>query len=174
MPSSTHKTISYVCGRIITLKPQSVLDIGVGFGKYGFLAREYAGGFPLPTEVRVPILVDGIEIYEPYIQLIHKLLYDTLYVGDATKLIKTLGVYDLILCVDMLEHLQKEIGILFLKDVKQHSKVALIVLPTRPSRQVEAYGNEYERHVATWSVDELRGFGKVVSLKDKAFILEME
>ena len=42
MPSSGPDALTFVCRNLITRKPQSVLDIGVCFGKWGFLAREYA------------------------------------------------------------------------------------------------------------------------------------
>ena len=41
MPSSHHNQVSKILDIIINLNPQSVLDVGVGFGKYGFLCREY-------------------------------------------------------------------------------------------------------------------------------------
>lgn len=174
MPSSTYRTISYICERISKLEFKSVLDIGVGFGKYGFLVREYAGGFPLPTEEKELLLVDGIEIYEPYIQPIHKLLYDSLYIGDATKLIKNVDIYDLILCIDVLEHVLKETGLLFLKDIKQHSKIALVALPRSPAVQEGLFGNVHEAHISSWCMEELAQFGQVVGLAQGAFVLEMK
>lgn len=41
MPTSSPDPITYVCKKIVEVKPNTVLDVGVGFGKYGFLAREY-------------------------------------------------------------------------------------------------------------------------------------
>ena len=41
MPSSRPNTIPTVINLLRQLKPQSILDVGVGFGKWGHLFREY-------------------------------------------------------------------------------------------------------------------------------------
>ena len=41
MPSSRPNTIPTVVHLLRQLKPQSILDVGVGFGKWGHLFREY-------------------------------------------------------------------------------------------------------------------------------------
>ena len=40
MPSSRASTIPYVVYAIKQIKPESLLDVGVGFGKWGYLFRE--------------------------------------------------------------------------------------------------------------------------------------
>ena len=41
MPSSHYFQLNEIVDLIALTNPVKVLDIGVGFGKYGFLAREY-------------------------------------------------------------------------------------------------------------------------------------
>ena len=41
MPSSAPNQINQIVQLMMIVKPQSLLDIGIGFGKFGFLAREY-------------------------------------------------------------------------------------------------------------------------------------
>jgi len=73
MPSSQIANISTITGWIAEIQPASILDVGVGFGKYGVLAREY-------TDVRAgryrrgewKVTIDGIEIYSPYYNPIWK------------------------------------------------------------------------------------------------------
>ena len=179
MPSSTFRLISHICSRIVAclegweLEAKSMLDIGIGFGKYGFLAREYAGGFYLPEDEKKLLVVDGIEIYEPYIQPIHRLIYDNIYIGNASEIIKTLGIYDLILCIDMLEHTTLTEGFLLLEDIKKHSKKALIAIPRYPSPQKALFGNENEKHISKWKPDRLYPHGKVSYIEKRTLILEM-
>ena len=180
MPSSTPMLIGYVCSKIISslkgwnLESKSMLDIGVGYGKYGFLAREYAGGFYPRADKEKPLRVDGIERYEPYIQAIHKLVYDNVYIGNASEVIKSLGIYDLILCIDMLEHLPKDQGLSLLKDMKLHGKSSLVITPRNPKPQDAYYENVYEKHISNWNANELSPFGSLANTKLKVHILEMK
>lgn len=41
MPSSPYQHISKIMDIIYNLSPNSILDVGSGFGKYGLLSREY-------------------------------------------------------------------------------------------------------------------------------------
>ena len=41
MPTSYPHQINEIVRLVLAVNPASLLDIGVGFGKYGFLAREY-------------------------------------------------------------------------------------------------------------------------------------
>jgi len=179
MPSSTFRLISPICSRIVSclegweLEAKSVLDIGIGFGKYGFLTREYNGGFYLPEDEKKLLVVDGIEIYEPYVQPIHRLIYDNIYMGNVSEVIKTLGVYDLILCIDMLEHMTLADGFLLLEDIKQHSKKALIAIPRYPSPQEALFGNEHEKHITRWYPKHLYPHGKVSYIEKRTLVLEI-
>ena len=164
--------IDHVCGRILELKPRSVLDIGVGFGKFGFLAREYTdvwNGDYFDWKARI----DGIEIFERYVGTLQRLVYDNIYIGDAVEVIDKLGVYDLVICSDMLEHLEKDRGMELLGKIGDHARFAIVALPVYPSDQGDVYGNEHERHRANWAFRELNEFG-LVSIKETAFMLEMK
>ena len=172
MPTSRPIVLNYVCNRILQLKPQSVLDVGVGFGKWGFLAREYTdvwhgNYFHWKTQI------DGIEGFKQYIGLLQRLIYGEIFIGDALEVIDGLGQYDLIICADVLEHLEKEQGKQLLEKMCQHGKLSIVVLPIYPSNQGAVNGNEYERHRARWTFEELGQFGDVFQ-KDIMFILEME
>ena len=172
MPSSRPIAVEYICNRILQLKPQSVLDIGIGFGKFGFLAREYTdvwNGDYFEWKVRI----DGIEIFEKYVGVLQEFIYDEIYIGDAFDVIDDLGQYDLVICADMLEHLEKGRGMRLLGKIKEHSKLGIIALPAYPSNQGDVYGNEHERHRARWTFEELNPFG-VTAVKDTMFILEVE
>jgi len=172
MPTSRPIVIDHICGRILELKPRSVLDIGVGFGKFGFLAREYTdvwNGDYFDWKARI----DGIEIFERYVGTLQRLVYDNIYIGDAVEVIDKLGVYDLVICSDMLEHLEKDRGAELLGKIGDHSRFAIVALPVYPSDQGDVYDNEHERHRANWAFRELNEFGPV-SIKETAFILEMK
>lgn len=166
MGTSTPAALTHICRRIIQLRPKSVLDIGVGFGKYGFLAREYTDiyyGNHFEWETRI----DGIEGFERYVTKLQKIVYDNIYIGDAVEIIKTLGAYDLILSVDMLEHLEKEQGQLLLQDIVSRGKTSIVSLPIKPSKQGPGkYSNKFGPHRSIWTEEDLGKFGEVIKFKD--------
>jgi len=168
MPSSNILLISCVCMRIRELMPDSVLDIGIGFGKYGFLAREYLDIYEFRYQRNEwRIRIDGIEIFSKYIDELQRLIYDNIYIGDALDGLKRLGNYDLILLIDVIEHLEKERAKQLLKLVGEKSKTALVATPIRVKSigaQFMKYGNKYEMHVSNWRREELEQFGDVTAV----------
>ena len=171
MPCSRPTTVTAICNRIFEKNPMSVLDIGIGFGKYGFLAREY-------TDVRLgryfnwQTKIDGIEIYEKYIKQLQREIYDHIFIGDAVKILPTLDNYDMMICSDMLEHLSERDGEILLDTMKKKSKFAMIATPINVLHQDAIYDNENERHISSWSRQKLERWGKV-SEYDNTYLLEI-
>ncbi len=168
MATSSPATITHICNRIIRLEPSSVLDVGIGFGKYGFLAREYTDIYRGRYYKNEWITnIDGIEGFEKLVTKLHYHIYDNIYIGDACKLINTIDNYDLIMCVDMLEHVEKDEGKLLLKAFKNKSKTAIVSVPIRPSKQGRGkYNNQFAPHRSIWSEKELSEFGNIIRIKD--------
>lgn len=184
MPSSRPYALTRICQRIIELQPRSVLDIGVGFGKMGFLAREYtdvwceryySGAHFNRTRI------DGIEAHRPYITEVHRQIYDNIYIGEAVDVMTNSRLffpdepYALILCCDMLEHLVAAEGKKLLALIVQYSERAIITTPHANlfSMQGAVYGNVYETHRYCWSVSDLAKWGKVTTLMGAMNLLEI-
>lgn len=171
MPCSRPSALAPMCNRIMEKNPMSVLDIGIGFGKFGFLAREY-------TDVRLgryfdwETRIDGIEIFEKYITQLQRKIYDNIYIGNAINILPTLDHYDMIICSDMLEHLSKKDGVFLLDSIKEKSKFAMIVTPVKVLQQEAIYNNEYERHISAWPEEELEKWGNVSQFNNN-FLLEI-
>jgi ubiquinone/menaquinone biosynthesis C-methylase UbiE len=177
MPTSSPDPITYVCKKIVEVKPNTVLDVGVGFGKYGFLAREYTDIWNdryFREEWKCTII--GVEIFAPYIQNHHRHIYDSIVVYDAYDYLQMLCpdfAFDLIICSDMLEHLPKEKGLKVLEQFKRVGKTSIVIVPVDVRPQGPVHGNKYERHVSSWSKEELEQFGNVTVFNEKVFILEI-
>jgi len=151
--------------------PMSVLDIGIGFGKFGFLAREY-------TDVRLgryfnwKTRIDGIEIFEKYITRLQKEIYDHIYIGNTIDVLPTLGRYDMIICSDVLEHFSEQDGTGLLDLIKDRCKFAMIATPVTVLHQEALYNNEHERHISAWSKETLSNWGEVFQFEN-AYLLEI-
>lgn len=179
MPSSDISLIPHVCVRIRKSMPNSILDIGIGFGKYGFLAREYTDISELRYQPDMwQTRIDGIEIFSDYVGDLQRKIYNEIYIGDAFDCLKKLGDYDLILFIDVIEHLSKEKGLELVELIRMRSKMALISTPIKVKSlgiQYMKCGNKYECHISQWSKEELRQFGNVLEITSGkgTYLLEM-
>lgn len=165
MPSSRPNTIPAVIQVLRQLRPQSILDVGVGFGKWGHLFREYtdinaAENDPARYDkAHWRVRIDGIEGHAAYLTDMHRFLYDEIHVGDALALLPTLPVYDLVFLGDIIEHLGKQDGRELLAcAVAKAGKAVLVSTPKFETHQADLCGNELERHRSLWSAGDFKKF----------------
>lgn len=128
-------------------EPKSVLDVGAGFGKWGFLCREYLdvyNGRHFREDWKTRIV--GMEGFERYIHPASRYLYDDIVVGDALVKIHEVGLFDLIIMGDILEHFTRHWANSMLANAVAMSQAVLVVTPGGRWPQGAVHGNEYERH----------------------------
>lgn len=172
MPSSSWDLIPIICKSIHRYQPKSILDIGTGFGKYGFLAREYTDiSRERYAKEQWTTKIDGIEIFPNYIGDMQKHIYNNIYIGDSVEVLKTLDYYDYILFIDVIEHMSKEKGLEMLNLIKSKCKVGFIATPLKMALQEPSHGNEHERHICPWTEKELSKFGTVKIIQNNRGIL---
>lgn len=169
MPTSYHRQISTILDAIIALNPTSVLDIGVGFGKYGVLCREYLELWDGREDYHTfTHQIDGIEAFEDYLTPLHSYVYNHIYIGKAQTIIKTLTTsYDLVLLIDVLEHLTETEGRAFLKYVLSHHQGILISTPKHVEHQDTPFDNPHEAHISQWTLNKLRALGPSIVFNDR-------
>ena len=158
MPSSTHVHVSKMIDWITRVQPASVLDIGVGFGKWGFLAREYTD----INEHRYKkedwkARIDGVEAFPEYATPSYEYIYNKVHYGDLRETLPTLDNYDLIIIGDVIEHFPKEVGRDLLRQMRQKSQYVLLSSPTVFFTQ-EMFGNDFEQHHSLWTVDDFKAY----------------
>ncbi len=134
----------------LALQPARVLDVGVGMGAYGFMLRQFTD---ISAErISKPdwrLVMDGVEIFEPYANPVWDYAYDQVLRGDIRKLIPSLGKYDLILCGDVLEHFPKEESAALMRRLLELGKVLIATTPVGDYPQGAWGGNEAEAHLCT-------------------------
>ena len=145
MPSSYPQSILNVLQAITTVKPKSVLDIGFGRGKYGFLIKEY---FP---EVKI----DGMEVHEPYITQLQKEIYEKIYVENVLE--TDIQKYDLYLLIDIIEHWEKDEVYTLLKKLLEKGSV-IISTPNSFIPQGDVNGNHWETHKSYWTYNDFKDY----------------
>ncbi|WP_238916668.1 methyltransferase domain-containing protein [Clostridium sp. YIM B02555] len=158
MGTSNWQNISLCVDLIKTIKPKSVLDIGVGFGRWGILCREFLDVW----EGRIfreawKTKIDGIEIFEKSIDNYHRDFYNNIYIGDAYEIVNdNFNKYDLIIMGDVLEHFDKEQGKELLNRCIQYGSNVMLNVPLGEHWEQDAlYDNEYECHRSIWTEEDL-------------------
>ncbi|NQT33005.1 MAG: class I SAM-dependent methyltransferase [Candidatus Omnitrophica bacterium] len=162
MATSNWQNISLCCELIERIRPRSVLDVGCGFGRWGFLSREYLDIWKGRThEDKWETRIDAVEVFEPYIKPSHRYIYDDIFIGNVLDVLPDLANYDLIIIGDMLEHLEKSQGKKLLELVQQKAnKAVLLTVPLGDSwPQEERDENEWEGHKSAWKVNEFKKRG---------------
>ncbi len=165
MPSSRPITIPTVVHLLRQLQPRSILDVGVGFGKWGHLFREYMDIIEAEHDparyqrAGWQVRIDGIEGHAAYLTPMHHFLYNEIHVGDAAVLLPTLPRYDLIFFGDIIEHFEKAAGLQLLRQaLERANKAVLVSTPKFETAQDELCGNELERHRSLWTAKDFRRF----------------
>jgi hypothetical protein len=152
MGTSNWQNTSYCIEKIIEIQPKSILDIGIGFGRWGILSREF---LEVWNEKMTPdqweVKLDGIEAFAPQIQKYHSYFYTNIYIGDAFDLIPKLGKYDLIILGDVLEHFTPERARTVLDNCIKNAKYVMLNIPLGYCwPQSEKYENNFEQHLSAW------------------------
>ena len=105
MPSSNLALAPTIIHLVHVAQPhKSVLDVGPGRGKYGLLLREYLN--------EPPEILDAIEVEPSYVTARLRAVYDEVFIDDVRAWTRQdLGFYDVVLLVDVIEHLDKSDGL---------------------------------------------------------------
>ncbi len=161
MGTSNWQNISYNIDLIRKINPKSVLDIGVGFGRWGILCREFLeiwdeGNYSGKWKRKI----DGIEVFQSYIKEYHKHFYDNMYIHEAFDFIKNLKTnYDLIICGDVIEHFEKSRGKEFISLCFEKSTYLMINIPLGNGwEQSKKNNNIYEEHLSIWYLKDFKEF----------------
>ena len=167
MASSFVSQIPCIINLISRLRPERVLDIGKGFGKYGFLLHEYVGidnqmkidpGRTMAEQSR--IRVDAVEV-DADLMLPHLgHYYNKVYFGDALELYPELPKYDLVMMIDIIEHVDKKKALDLLRYFLSKNTDIIVSTPIEFFEQ-HLYDSTYENHVSFWTIKDFRPLGHV-------------
>lgn len=104
----------------------------------------------------------GLEIFEPYVaQFGLRERYDKLLIGDART--APFPTVDVVILGDVLEHMTREDALAVWDKARRAARMAVFAsVPLGDFPQGAEYGNNYERHLTTWTHAELRALPGVV------------
>lgn len=131
-------------------KARSVLDVGCGKGQPARALKR-----------KTPVLIVGVDAFLPYLLMCLKnRSHDALILGDVRRLPFTKKSFDVVLCLEVVEHVDKEDAYRLIEDMERIARCQVILsIPTGQYEQHEYDGNPLQEHRSVWSPAELRELG---------------
>lgn len=186
MGTSNWQNISYNIELVRKLNPKSILDVGIGFGRWGILFREFLEVWDSSIyDGKWQRVIDGVEIFPGYIKDYHKYFYSNIYIENALDFLRnTDKKYDLINFGDVIEHFTKEQGEELIELASDKGKHVLINIPigkhwhqdgtkSNPSEAHKSvwYNNDFTKYrhnrIKSFTDNTMRNFSVVLLSKDK-------
>jgi SAM-dependent methyltransferase len=144
---------------IQNLPGDSFLDVGCGYGKWGYLLKKYRWSSDRTTTVT------GIDLFEPHLRSLQKHdTYDSLLVGSATNMPFKDRSFDSAIACEVLEHLPQSGGSKLISELRRVSRLSFVVTtPNFPclrggGETLDGF-NKYEAHQHNFLFDEFRELG---------------
>ena len=146
MPGSSEKGKQFIVNWFTSNCPlQSVLDVGPGWGTYSQLLRPLAEAW------------HAVEIHAPYVEAFGLMsLYDKVFISDIRSF-ELNQYYDVVICGDVLEHINNNEACEVLVKLLSHSKHVIVSLPLDAETGAGAgtgdvdWGNPHELHIGKWT-----------------------
>jgi len=157
MPTSTGVFISAALVEIERLRPVSVIDLGCGFGLWGFLCRMYLDVFEgRPYKEDWQVRIEAVEVFPKYIMPHQEFLYDRIRIGAIEELIDELDHFDLFIFGDVLEHMPKQDAVRVLEEsYRKADKGILVNVPMGEGWLRDGTeDNPHEAHLSVWDFDD--------------------
>ena len=168
MPSSASESIPYLIEFTRKNRPElhKVLDVGVGFGKDGFLLREYYDVKEWhkyqPKDWKLQII--GVDIYDGYLSELQRILYNDIVIGNILDVLPNLGQFELAILADIIEHFTKEEGLKLLHMLFEYCEDILITTPHGFHEHKADEENPHEEHKSGWTMDDFKEFKVIDSV----------
>ena len=154
MPVSDYHGVSAIMGEILRLSPKSVLELGIGFGKWGVLCRELLdAAYGRCRREQWQALIFGVEVWPGYSNPAWE-MYNDVAIEDLQS--RDNGGWDLVMLIDSLEHLNPDEGRPFLRKLVGLNSAVIVSVPNGRMDQGEVFGNPYEAH--KWTFEGLEEF----------------
>lgn len=155
--SSTIHSTEFVVAKMRERKPRSILDVGCGWGRWGFLAREFLELWEHNYQRdQWRVRIDAIDVHDGTWTPVHSFIYDHLYKADV-RFFETSQRYDLVIACDVLEHIPKPAGVALVNRFREAGSSLVIGVPLGDRWPLyDGFdGNDFAGHVCHWFVDDL-------------------
>lgn len=159
MAHSNIGSVENVTRLLMKINPDSILDVGVGFGQYGFMARMWLDARRDETWAGVNSecwkrQLHGVEPWCPFARAPHiAALYDNVFEAEAKEFFSgAVRHYDLIILSHVLEHMVLADGLFVLACAMRWGRNVIVGLPVDCAEETDPddFGNPYGPHLSDW------------------------
>jgi len=158
MGTSNWQNIPFCIEALMKIAPARVLDVGVGFGRWGMVVREFCDvWFGRVLQPEWQVRVEGVEGFPDNIRDYHAAFYNHIHRADAREVLpeQFQQPWDVVIFGDVLEHFQKPEARQFLQSALAASDYVLVNIPLGGEwPQSDMYHNPYERHLSEWAAED--------------------
>lgn len=136
----------------------AVLDVGCGYGLFGYMLRMEKG-------YRGELI--GVDAHAPHVKKLKEhsgAVYSSLVVADARHLPFKSGAVETVLASEVIEHIPREGGLELIEEAERvGSRLVLITTPRGHLPQEQHRAGDLEEHLSEWSEGDFtsRGYGIV-------------
>lgn len=158
MGTSNWQQIPFCVEALLAVEPMRVLDLGIGFGRWGVLVREFCEEWKGRVHrENWRVRLEGVEAFPRNVEEYQHFFYDWVHVGDAADfLARPQERWDLIICGDVLQQWPKEVARAALGRALDSADYVLVNVPLGDGwRRGALNGNPFERHRSSWHVEEM-------------------
>ncbi len=143
----------------------SILDVGAGFGKWGFLIRDSFDvlSFQHFRKEEWTIDITAIEPFSKNITPLQEYIYNRIIRKELFDCIDDLGQYDLVVFGDVIEHFEKEKGYEALDKLLEHTGDLILSTPNGFLPQGSWGENDLEVHKSGWRLEDFERYPIVES-----------
>ena len=149
--SSALHGVPTIINTALSVRPRSVLDLGMGSGKYGYLLREQHDIADVcfgRDDWRLRLV--GVEAYAEYIDEIQRIVYDKIVPQDATAFLEANEEqFDVALALDIIEHFDPEVAARFAELALRAARFVIVSTP-RGFYTQRGHVNDLETHRSWW------------------------
>lgn len=147
--------------KIVKLIGNKLIDIGSGMGYWGLLLMDSG------REIM------AIELSKPYIRFTKMLgVYRVVIRASGDFLPFKSDYFDTALALEIIEHVDKESGLLLAKEARRVSRCAVISTPRMPSpnSDLPSWVPETEKHQSEWTEQEFKAEGFTTSILGESIL----
>jgi SAM-dependent methyltransferase len=157
MPHSWYYPTTLIQEKVEKVAPRSVLDVGIGLGKWGYLLREQLDWNALRIQRETwQARIVGIEVYS-YESPLHSWVYDEVIRANVLDVLDRAAGFDLVLLSDVIEHIDKAEGNELLRILAKQNRNVIVSTPIEFIPQ-QAQVNTHENHVSHWTMADFDPF----------------